>query len=153
MIKMSKEPKRSIDDIKNELTYSINEAKRQLAIMKKQKEEAERKTKDLEKTVEYYIETVKELQESEVKNGINGYFYISSTAKEPYKNISRGCMEFYAVSDLISLFPDHTNVPIWKDMVSQYANNYLQTFIKKNSFGIVPFGLYTEKDPGGDRKI
>jgi len=96
---------------------------------------------------------LKELQESDENNKISGYYYVSSETKEPYKNISRGCMEFYAVSDLIKAFPDHSDVSTWKNMVRQYASNYLQIFIEKNSFGIVPFGLYTKEDPGGNRTI
>jgi hypothetical protein len=96
---------------------------------------------------------LKELQASNEKNKISGFYYTSSETTEPYKNISRGCMEFYAVSDLIKHFPDHSDVPSWKTMVRQYARNYLQTFIERNSFGIVPFGLYTKEDPGGNRKM
>ncbi|NOR33461.1 MAG: hypothetical protein GQ579_02145, partial [Bacteroidales bacterium] len=96
---------------------------------------------------------LKEYQESDEKNEISGYFYSSLEKRGPYKNIWNGCMEFYAVSDLAWLFPEHQDVPIWKDIISLYARNYLELFIKKNSFGIVPFGLYTEKDPGGNRKV
>jgi hypothetical protein len=96
---------------------------------------------------------LKDLQESDDKNEISGFFYISPYAKEPYKNISRGCMEFYAVCDLIKAFPNHSDVAAWQNMVRQYARNYLQSFIEKNSFGIVPFGLYLQEDPGGNRKI
>jgi hypothetical protein len=96
---------------------------------------------------------LKDLQDYNDNKEISGYFYVSSKAKEPYKNIWHGCMELYVVCDLIKNFPDHNDIPAWKNMVRQYARNYLHTFIEKNSFGIVPFGLYTRKDPGGNRKI
>ena len=38
-------------------------------------------------------------------------------------------------------------------MVSNYANNYLTFMSQKNSFGIVPYGLFSKQDPGGNRKI
>ena len=38
-------------------------------------------------------------------------------------------------------------------MITMYARDYLKVFIDRNSFGIVPFGLYTSEDPGGDRKV
>ena len=38
-------------------------------------------------------------------------------------------------------------------MIRDYAEHYLLLFSEKNSFGIVPFGLYDKKDPGGNRKI
>ena len=96
---------------------------------------------------------LKELQETDVSNEISGFFYTSNDKNEPYKDISRGCMEFYAVSDLIMQFPDHPDVSSWIEMVSRYADYYYSTLIGKNSFSIVPFGLYTGEDPGGDRKI
>jgi len=92
-------------------------------------------------------------QETSDTHGISGYFYNSEDKKEPYKNISRGCTEFYAICDLIEQFPEHNNVSKWKAMITMYARDYLKVFIDKNSFGIVPFGLYTGEDPGGNRKV
>ena len=42
---------------------------------------------------------------------------------------------------------------MWKEIVSGYTRDYLLFIARKNSFGIVPFGLFTEKDPGGNKKI
>ena len=92
-------------------------------------------------------------QETGDQGGISGFFYTSTETKEPYKNISRGCTEFYAICDLIQEFPQHENVSKWKEMISSYSRDYLKVFITRNSFGIVPFGLYTNEDPGGNRKI
>jgi hypothetical protein len=96
---------------------------------------------------------LKMYQASNEDTKISGYFYISPDEKIPYKNISRGCVEFYALCDLVQLFPEHIDVPLWKDIIKQYAYNYLVTIMEKNNFGIVPFGLYTDKDPGGNRKV
>jgi hypothetical protein len=98
-------------------------------------------------------EILKEYRETVEDKAVSGFFFISAEEQQPYKNISRGCTEFYAISDLILSFPDHHHVPEWKDMISDYARNYLRIFIEKNSFGIVPFGLYTDKDPGGNRRV
>ena len=38
-------------------------------------------------------------------------------------------------------------------MVSDYANDYLTFMSEKNSFGIVPYGLFSQTDPGGNRKV
>lgn len=92
-------------------------------------------------------------QETGDAQGISGFFYNSKDEPEPYKNISRGCTEFYAICDLILEFPEHENVSKWKDMITSYARDYLKVLITRNSFGIVPFGLYTSEDPGGSRKI
>ena len=58
---------------------------------------------------------------------------------------------------LISIL-EHLNIKIqhiqpWKSMIKDYAENYLLLLSDKNNFGIVPFGLYENKDPGGNRKI
>jgi hypothetical protein len=105
---------------------------------------------------EYAISQATLLQsfrETENALGISGFFYNSTDEKTPYKNIWGGCTEFYAICDLILEFPEHENVSRWKDMIAGYARDYLKVFITRNSFGIVPFGLYTDEDPGGDRKI
>jgi hypothetical protein len=96
---------------------------------------------------------LQEFQETDTQNNISGFFFTSTDKKEPYKNIWNGCMEFYAVCDLVMQFPDHNDVPIWKEIISSYAANYYGILMRKNSFGIVPFGLFTDEDPGGDRKI
>ncbi len=83
---------------------------------------------------------------------ITGFFYISVEKREPYKNISRGCLELISLSDLIKAFPDHPEVNSWKNAVEKYSERYLAVMADHNSFGIVPFGLYTEQ-PGGNRKI
>jgi hypothetical protein len=91
--------------------------------------------------------------QSEIKDGkMSGFFQISAFAKEPYKNLWQGCMEFISLCDLTEAFPEHKDAPVWKGMISGYANNYLTFFSKKTSFGIIPFGLYSGKDPGGNRK-
>ena len=92
------------------------------------------------------------LQVKEPDNGIMGFFRTGVNNPEPYKQIWIGCMEFISICDLIQTFPSHANVPEWKKMITDYSNGYLSVISQKNSFGIIPFGLYTDKDPGGNRK-
>ncbi|MGM0377261.1 MAG: glycoside hydrolase family 9 protein [Bacteroidota bacterium] len=96
---------------------------------------------------------LRKLQVIDQDSSIGGFFHTSSFNKEPHKNISRGCFEFISVCDLIETFPTHNDVPLWTEMITIYANNYLSLISQKNSFGIIPFGLYTGKNPGGNRKI
>ncbi len=84
---------------------------------------------------------------------VNGFYYNSLDKKEPYKNIWNGCMEFFAFSDLATVFPEHPDARIWKESISRYANNYIKVIANKNNFGIAPFGLFSEEDPGGSRKV
>ena len=96
---------------------------------------------------------LRKLQVTDQGGNIGGFFYTSASDREPYKNISRGCLEFISLCDLAAAFPEHRDVTIWKGMISGYANQYLSYFMQKNSFGIVPFGLFSKEDPGGDRKL
>jgi hypothetical protein len=95
---------------------------------------------------------IRQLQASGLTDPPGGFFYTSADKKEPYKDIWHGCLELISVCDLLKIFPSHKDVPVWKEIVSDYSRLYLKAFSEKNSFGIVPFGLYTGIDPGGSRK-
>ncbi len=95
---------------------------------------------------------LKKLQAAGLSGGLSGFFYNSLSNHEPYKNIWNGCQAFIGLSDLVQEFPADKNVPIWKSMIKDYAENYLLFLSGKNSFGVVPWGLYEQKDPGGNRK-
>ena len=98
------------------------------------------------------VELIK-LQAKNQEGGIGGFFFTSSTLQEPYKHIWWGCFEFISICDLIDLFPAHKDVPMWREMITMYANQYYLFMSQKNSFGIIPYGLFTKQDPGGDRKV
>jgi hypothetical protein len=105
---------------------------------------------------DFAVEQAAELKKLQVENqggGISGFYYTSLTNKEPYKDIWHGCLEFISLCDLIQTLPAHKKVPEWREMITSYSNNYLRLMSQKNSFGIIPFGLYTNQDPGGNRKI
>ena len=38
-------------------------------------------------------------------------------------------------------------------MITDYSNQYLSFMSQKNSFGIIPYGLFSKQDPGGNRKV
>ena len=82
---------------------------------------------------------------------IKGFFLTSADKDEPYKNIWEGCLQIISLCDMVKLFPENKDISSWKSMISLYTKDYLNTLASLNSFGIVPFGLYTEKDPGGKR--
>ena len=86
------------------------------------------------------------------EEGPGGFFYASSGGKEPYKDIWHGCLQLISVCDLIRTFPSHKDAPLWKALIRKYSRDYLLTISRKNSFGIVPFGLYANNDPGGNRR-
>jgi hypothetical protein len=109
-----------------------------------------RRQKYLEKALELAV-TLKNLQASEHPE-IAGFFQKSVNDPEPYKNIWEGCQGFIGLCDLVKIAPSHRSAPEWKETIKNYAEKYLLFFAERNAFGIVPFGLYNSKDPGGNRK-
>jgi hypothetical protein len=96
---------------------------------------------------------LKKLQANIQDSSVGGFFYTSSSDQEPYKNIWHGCLVFISLCDLIQTFPLHKDVTSWKEMIASYTNQYLLLMSQKNSFGIIPYGLYSKQDPGGNRKV
>lgn len=96
---------------------------------------------------------LKSLQAKEPDAGIAGFFYASPSHTEPYKNIWNGCQAFIGLCDLALLFPKDKDIQSWRSMIESYAAGYLFTLAQKNNFGIVPWGLYANTDPGGNRKV
>ncbi|MEP7373975.1 MAG: glycoside hydrolase family 9 protein [Chitinophagaceae bacterium] len=95
---------------------------------------------------------LKKLQAPDTGTELSGFFYTSISNHEPYKNVWNGCQAFMGLSDMVQLFPGDKDAALWKTMIKDYAEHYLLLFSEKNSFGIVPFGLYDTKDPGGNKK-
>lgn len=94
---------------------------------------------------------LKVLQAVKDDDGITGFFYSSLSDKTPYKQIL-GSTEFISLCDLFLAFPLHPDAKVWKKMIEKYVNDYLLSITAKNIFELVPFGLYTKEDPGGNRK-
>jgi len=95
---------------------------------------------------------LKKLQATSQTGNTGGFFYTSQTNSEPYKDIWQGPLPFISLCNLAELFPTHPDVETWKDMIKRYSVDYLEFFSQKNSFGIVPYGLYSKENPGGNRK-
>jgi hypothetical protein len=104
----------------------------------------------------FSVEQAALLRELQVKNpegGISGFYLTSLTDQEPYKDIWHGCFELFSICDLVQTFPAHKDASLWKEMIYDYSGHYLSLMSQKNSFGIVPYGLYSKQDPGGNRKV
>jgi hypothetical protein len=95
---------------------------------------------------------LRKLQAKETAGNVSGWYQTSFNDPEPYKNIWNGCEELIALCDMVKMFPADSEAASWKEMIGNYTRHYLVAIARKNSFGIVPFGLFTSKDPGGNRK-
>jgi hypothetical protein len=96
---------------------------------------------------------LKRLQAAGRDDSAGGFFYISFSRHEPYKSSFQVHLELIALCDLIQTFPRHGDVTMWKEMITDYCVHYLSFFSQRNSFGIVPYGLFSVEDPGGNRKV
>jgi hypothetical protein len=96
---------------------------------------------------------LEKLQSKSDDEGVGGFFYSSISGREPDKDIWNGCLHLIALCDLIQTFPTHPQASAWKKVVANYSREYLMAISQKNSFGIVPFGLFSNEDPGGNRKV
>ena len=84
---------------------------------------------------------------------ISGFYMTPGGKQTPDKDIWQGCMQLMGLADLVTLFPDHPDVPEWKNAIRLYAEEYLAKMASLNNFGIVPYGLFAGEDPGGNRII
>jgi len=84
-------------------------------------------------------------------SGASGFFRTSVSNPEPYKTIWQGPLELISICDLFQTFPSHPNAPDWKKMIEDYSIGYLRFFSHRNSFGIIPYGLFIGKQDGGRR--
>jgi hypothetical protein len=99
------------------------------------------------------VSKLRNLQVHDQAADVSGFFYTAFSDQEPYKDIWHGCLELISVCDLIQTFPSDKDVSSWKEMITDYTNQYLLFMSQKNSFGIIPYGLYSKQDPGGNRKV
>ena len=95
---------------------------------------------------------LKDLQVDGREGHAGGFFNITPSQPEPFKEITQGQWMLIALCDLLQTFPRHADAARWKKMIADYSVRYLSFFSQKNSFGIVPYGLFPGKDPGGNRK-
>jgi len=89
----------------------------------------------------------------EPKDPVRGFYRRSATSPEPYRDISHGCWHLFGLCGLAELFPDHAEAGHWRKAIQLYTVDYLAALSKRNSFGLVPYGLFAQADPGGNRKI
>jgi hypothetical protein len=94
---------------------------------------------------------LKQLQVDRNTGGASGFFRTSATRPDPYKTIWQGPLDFLSLCRLIQTLPTHKDAPQWKEMITAYSENYLRFFAERNSFGIVPYGLFLGEQDGKRR--
>jgi hypothetical protein len=88
----------------------------------------------------------------ESEDAVRGFFQRSSRDTKPHRDIWQGCWHLFGLCDLVALFPDHVKADQWRRAIRLYTQDYLAEISRRNNFGLVPYGLFANEDPGGDRQ-
>jgi hypothetical protein len=86
-------------------------------------------------------------------DGPRGFYRRSVKDSDPHRDIWHGCWQLFGLCDLVESSPDHADADAWRAALRSFAQDYLAAMSRRNSFGIVPYGLFADRDPGGDRRI
>lgn len=81
-----------------------------------------------------------------------GYFLTAPDHLQPLREVMHGNLPLLALCEAINHFPKHDDMARWKEALEQHVH-YLLRISELSPFGIIPFGLYPDKDPGGGRKL
>jgi hypothetical protein len=88
----------------------------------------------------------------QISRGISGYFRAEPGNPQPLRAIMHGNLPLLALCESIEYLSEHPDAPRWRDSLQSQAD-YLIVMSERAAFGTIPFGLYLEQDPGGNRRI
>ncbi len=83
---------------------------------------------------------------------LRGYFLDAPNHPKPVREIMHGNLPLLALCELLESFPDDADAERWRDALAAHVE-YLWMMSERSAFGTIPFGLYHDADPGGDRRI
>jgi hypothetical protein len=85
--------------------------------------------------------------------GVRGFFQAAEDDARPFRNIVWNGLMLVGLTEALERFGSHKDADRWRAAMEMYARDYLLAMSERTAFGIVPFGLYAEADPGGGRRI
>ena len=85
-------------------------------------------------------------------HAISGFFLTAPDRPEPLREIMHGNLPLLAMTEALWRFPSHADAKAWRDGLKLHTD-YLLQMSQRSAFGTVPFGLYSDKDPGGNRRV
>jgi hypothetical protein len=91
-------------------------------------------------------------QDPDAQTAIRGSFQRSARRAEPYAQLPDGNVPLIALCQLLETFPNHPSAAKWKEALRLHCD-YLLRMSERNPFGLIPYSLYKDKDPGGDRRL
>lgn len=85
-------------------------------------------------------------------SSVRGFFRTSASNPEPYREVFLGPLPLLGLTAALEAFPEHKDAETWREALTLHTQGYLSKIAQRNSFQIVPLGLFTEA-PGGDRRV
>ncbi len=87
--------------------------------------------------------TLAALQQKAVAPGaVTGFWPMSATNSEPYKNTVHGALPAFALLEIARVFPQSPDAQGWRSAARLYIEGYVIPMCQRSAYGIVPFGLY-----------
>jgi hypothetical protein len=83
---------------------------------------------------------------------IGGFFLTAPDRPHPLRETSHGNLPMLGLCEVLDRFPRHPDAPRWRRALESHVG-YVLGMCDRSAFGTVPFGLYAERDPGGNRRV
>lgn len=75
-------------------------------------------------------------------NGVTGFWPMSATNSEPYKNTVDGALPAFAILEAARSFPESPSAKRWRDAARLYIEGYVTPMCDRSGYGFMPFGMY-----------
>jgi hypothetical protein len=96
-----------------------------------------------------FADSIVALQVNTNGGSVHGYFWESAKRENYFRHIFDTDMFLIALCEICKNYPAHKNVESWKKSIENYCDGYLKTISGKNSFSLMPYGIYKNQPPGG----
>jgi hypothetical protein len=81
-----------------------------------------------------------------------GFFRAEPDNPLPLRAIMHGNQPLLAMCAAMEYLPDHSDAPSWREGLQHHVD-HLVWMSSRSAFGTIPFGLYLDQDPGGNRRV
>lgn len=98
----------------------------------------------LRKTVEELANSLAAVQHTSAagNNVVTGFWPMSATNSEPYKNAVHGALPAFAILETARALPDAPSAQRWHDAARLYIEGYVIPLCSRSAYGFMPFGVY-----------
>lgn len=101
-----------------------------------------------------YADKIMALQIDKIEHSpVYGFFKVTASKNNFRMGGWKGDLPFNSLCLMTEILPEHQNAKKWKSAISNYIDGYLKVITGRNVFGFVPFGIFNDEKPVGNRKI